>query len=356
MTSTEHAVEHLDVLIVGAGISGIGAAYYLQRDHPQRSRSPSWRPAARPAAPGTCSATPASGRTRTCTPSATSSSRGGTSSRSPAPTAILAYLRETAAENGIDAPHPLHHRVRRARPGRASDARWTVDVERTDTGERTQLTCRLAVLRRRLLPLRRGLHPAVRGPGALRGPRRASAALARGPRLRRQAGRRHRQRRHRGHARAGDGRHGRARDDAAAHADLRAAGAAEGPDRRTCCGSCSARSAGYRAHPAQEHRPAAGDLAVLPALPARGPPAHPLDQRASSCPTGYPGRRALQPALRPVGPAAVRRPGRRPVQGHPRAARASVVTDRIDHLHRARRAAGVRAGSWRPTSSSPPPG
>ena len=25
------------VLIVGAGISGIGAAYYLQRDHPQRS-------------------------------------------------------------------------------------------------------------------------------------------------------------------------------------------------------------------------------------------------------------------------------------------------------------------------------
>ena len=30
-------VEYVDVLIVGAGISGIGCAYYLQRDHPERS-------------------------------------------------------------------------------------------------------------------------------------------------------------------------------------------------------------------------------------------------------------------------------------------------------------------------------
>ena len=29
-------LEHLDVLIVGAGISGIGAAYYLQQHHPDR--------------------------------------------------------------------------------------------------------------------------------------------------------------------------------------------------------------------------------------------------------------------------------------------------------------------------------
>ena len=31
------AVEHVDVLIIGAGISGIGCAHYLQRRHPQRS-------------------------------------------------------------------------------------------------------------------------------------------------------------------------------------------------------------------------------------------------------------------------------------------------------------------------------
>ena len=36
-TASPTAVEHLDVLVVGAGISGIGAAYYLQREHPQRS-------------------------------------------------------------------------------------------------------------------------------------------------------------------------------------------------------------------------------------------------------------------------------------------------------------------------------
>src|SRR5690349_2833327 len=29
--------EHVDVLIIGAGLSGIGVAWYLQRDHPGRS-------------------------------------------------------------------------------------------------------------------------------------------------------------------------------------------------------------------------------------------------------------------------------------------------------------------------------
>ena len=29
--------EHLDVLIIGAGLSGIGAAHHLQRRHPGRS-------------------------------------------------------------------------------------------------------------------------------------------------------------------------------------------------------------------------------------------------------------------------------------------------------------------------------
>ncbi|HXT94516.1 MAG TPA: NAD(P)/FAD-dependent oxidoreductase, partial [Trebonia sp.] len=37
MAMTAGDQESVDVLIVGAGISGIGAAYYLQRDHPQRS-------------------------------------------------------------------------------------------------------------------------------------------------------------------------------------------------------------------------------------------------------------------------------------------------------------------------------
>ena len=37
MERTTHNTESVDVLIVGAGISGIGAAYYLQQEHPSRS-------------------------------------------------------------------------------------------------------------------------------------------------------------------------------------------------------------------------------------------------------------------------------------------------------------------------------
>ena len=36
-TTPSEALEHVDVLIIGAGISGIGCAYYLQKHHPQRS-------------------------------------------------------------------------------------------------------------------------------------------------------------------------------------------------------------------------------------------------------------------------------------------------------------------------------
>jgi len=31
------AIEHFDVLIVGAGLSGIGAAWHLQKDCPDKS-------------------------------------------------------------------------------------------------------------------------------------------------------------------------------------------------------------------------------------------------------------------------------------------------------------------------------
>src|ERR1044071_4445916 len=37
MARTPGHIEHVDVLIVGAGISGIGAAYYLQQEHAGRT-------------------------------------------------------------------------------------------------------------------------------------------------------------------------------------------------------------------------------------------------------------------------------------------------------------------------------
>ena len=37
MATAQRAGEHLDVLIIGAGVSGIGSAYHLQQQHPERS-------------------------------------------------------------------------------------------------------------------------------------------------------------------------------------------------------------------------------------------------------------------------------------------------------------------------------
>jgi monooxygenase len=137
--STPTPVEHLDVLIVGAGLSGIGAAYYLQRDHPQRSFA---LLEAREATGGTWDLFRY--------PGIRSDSDLHTFGYEFAPwrdpqsiagaDRILDYLRGTAAEHGIDGHVRFHSRVVAA-SWSSEQARWTVEVERTDTGERTALTC-----------------------------------------------------------------------------------------------------------------------------------------------------------------------------------------------------------------------
>ena len=196
------------------------------------------------AAPGTCSATRASAPTPTCTRSATVPARGRTRRRSPTAPSILRYVRETAREHGIDRQIRFRHRVvarrwstrRRALDGRGRAGRRAARP--------CGCTCGFLLLLQRLLPLRRGLHARrSRASRALPRPRRAPAALAGGPRLRRQARRRDRQRRHRGHARAGAGRERRARDDAAALADLRRVAARRRPGRRLAARALPARLA-----------------------------------------------------------------------------------------------------------------
>jgi monooxygenase len=120
--------ESVDVLIVGAGISGIGAAYYLQREHPGRSYT-------------ILEGRGATGGTWDLFryPGIRSDSDLHTFGYEFKPwrdehaiaTAdkILTYLRETVDENDIGRRIRFHHRVLGA-SWSSVDARWVVDVER----------------------------------------------------------------------------------------------------------------------------------------------------------------------------------------------------------------------------------
>ncbi|PJN24932.1 NAD(P)/FAD-dependent oxidoreductase [Kitasatospora sp. CB02891] len=132
-------VEHLDVLIVGAGISGIGAARYLTAESPGRSFAVL---EARAELGGTWDLFRY--------PGIRSDSDLHTfgyafkpwrekESIADAPQ-ILSYLRETVRENGLQDRIRYHHRVLEASWSTA-DARWSVRVERVDTGEQVTLTC-----------------------------------------------------------------------------------------------------------------------------------------------------------------------------------------------------------------------
>ena len=119
---------------------------------------------------------------------------------------IRQYIADTAAEYGID--EKIHYGLKIVTADWSSaESRWTVTAVREATGETRHLHLRLPGQLHRLLQLRRRLPADLPGRRHVRGPEHPPAALARGPRLRRQEGRRDRQRRHRGHPGPVDGRH-----------------------------------------------------------------------------------------------------------------------------------------------------
>ena len=130
----------LDVLIVGAGISGIGAGYYLQNRCPGMTYAIVEARAALGGTwdlfryPGIRSDSDLHTFGYAFKPWENEKSIAGAD-------AILAYLNETVRENGIDRKIRYHHKVVSA-AWRSDDARWTVEVERTDTGERLAFRCR----------------------------------------------------------------------------------------------------------------------------------------------------------------------------------------------------------------------
>lgn len=130
---------HVDVLIVGAGLSGIAAAYYLQKQCAHKSyailegRGASGGTWDLFRYPGVRSDSDmfTLGYSFRLWPEAKSIADGPS---------ILNYIRETAAAYGIDRQIRYQHRVRRA-AWSSADAQWTVEVERGPAKEIVQVTC-----------------------------------------------------------------------------------------------------------------------------------------------------------------------------------------------------------------------
>ncbi len=132
--------EHLDVLIVGAGISGVGAGCRLKERCPGKSVAIL---EARGAIGGTWDTFRFPGiRSDTDMFTLCYPFRPWTGARAIVDGAsILQYVRETAREHGIDHKIRFHHRVIAA-AWSSTDARWSVQVERVDTGETFEMSCR----------------------------------------------------------------------------------------------------------------------------------------------------------------------------------------------------------------------
>ncbi len=173
----DSAPEHLDVLIVGAGLSGVGAAYHLQASCPQKTYAI------------------LEGRDR----------MGGTwdlfrypGIRSDSDMYTLGYSfrpwkdaegdrrrpldprvhpRDRRRGYGIDRRIRYDHRVERADACVERGARWTVEARDAATGETVAAQLRLSLRLRRLLRLRGGLHAGVRRARALPRPRRPPAEV-----------------------------------------------------------------------------------------------------------------------------------------------------------------------------------
>ena len=132
-------MEHLDVLVVGAGLSGIGAGCHLTDKCPGKSFAILEQ---RDAIGGTWDLFRYPG-IRSDSDMYTLGYRfqpwKDAKAIADGP-AILEYIRDTAREFGVDRKIRFNRRVVGAEWSTA-DSRWVVEVERTDTGESERLSC-----------------------------------------------------------------------------------------------------------------------------------------------------------------------------------------------------------------------
>ena len=139
MATVETTPEHLDVLVVGAGISGIDAGYRLQETVPEKTFVIL---EARSQIGGTWDLFRYPGiRSDSDMFTLGFPFQPWESDRAIVDgTSIRNYVQETAQRHGIDRKIRYQHRMLAA-DWSTPEERWIVDVERTDTGERIQLSC-----------------------------------------------------------------------------------------------------------------------------------------------------------------------------------------------------------------------
>lgn len=131
--------QHVDVLVIGAGLSGIGAGYFLQRDCPERSYLIL---EARERLGGTWDLFRYPGiRSDSDMYTLGYSFKPWTQAKAIADGPdILAYLNETTRDHGIDAHIRYRHRMLSA-DWCGKTARWTVMVQRGGEQEPIRFTC-----------------------------------------------------------------------------------------------------------------------------------------------------------------------------------------------------------------------
>jgi monooxygenase len=139
LQGTTGEIEVLDVLIVGAGLSGIGAACHLRRLCPDRSYA---IVESRGSLGGTWDLFRYPGiRSDSDMFTLGYSFKPWLGTQSIADgSSIRAYIEEAAAENGVSEAIRFNTRVTRAEWSSERSA-WTVEVEDVETGERSQLRC-----------------------------------------------------------------------------------------------------------------------------------------------------------------------------------------------------------------------
>jgi monooxygenase len=132
-------MEHVDVLIVGAGLSGVAAGHYLQAKCPWATYAIF---EARGAIGGTWDLFRYPGiRSDSDMHTLGYSFRPWTDAQSIADGgSILQYIKDTAAEEGIDSHIRFGHRIKHANWD-SKDAHWHITAERVDGGDRVELTC-----------------------------------------------------------------------------------------------------------------------------------------------------------------------------------------------------------------------